>query len=1238
VSDPSARPIQLTILRQGELILVDLAEVGSLIPRSETHVDDAFLRELAAEMRHLGGAPEAGGQGLDLDRIGSLVFSHLLTEPARARLRSARETDVHLRLDERLVDVPWELCHDGTDFLAMRHRVGRQVITDQPIPAARPAAAPRAQLRVLVVADPTETLPRAGEEAERLCALLDAIPGVDVTLLGGRTVRRLPLLAALQTHDVVHFAGHSHYDDATPRRSGWRLADGVLTASELSKVTPAPFLVFSNSCEAGATAEWARGRHYEGRAFGIGSAFLLAGVRNYVGTFWVVHDEESARFATAFYGALAAGQSLGAALLYARRTIARARERQGLTWASYLLYGDPTFVPLPAARMPFPAPPEGGPRTGGERAAYRFDVRLPGGDAQRVGPTVGRVAAPAARVVGRAGERAVLRGALERARRGERAVVFVSGPPGIGKTTLVDAFLDEVRAAGDVLIAQGQAVEHYGAGEPYLPVLDAWSRLGAGLVDRLRRHAPTWLAHMPGLVDPSEGEVLQRRAVGATRDRMLREMAELLEAVAAERPVVLLLEDLHWSDPSTLELVWYVAQRREPARLLLLATYRPEEVMRGDQRLRAIGQELVARRHAEEIRLGPLAERDVHDYLRGRFGTLDVAAVRRIYERTEGHPLFLVNVVEFALAQGLLAESGGGWRLGGDLTTVPDSLRHMIDRQIEALAPEDRAALEAASVAGATFEVAAVAAALETDPGEVDDRFEGLAWRGQFVRATGLAEWPDGTVSGSYRFVHTLYQNVLYERVAEARRVRLHRRIGERKANAYGARAGDVAGELAAHFAAARDARRAIAHHVLAGDAAIQRHADREAAEHFTKGERLLPQVAPGRERTELELSLLVKLATPLMSTSGYAARDVARVFERAHALSRQLGPGPHRFPLLRGLVSFHQVHGDAPRARAVGEELLALCATSDDALARVQAEYGHGVTLYELGELDAAEAHLGRAVALYDPATHARHVGVYGGYDPGAACPCWLGWICWLRGEPDRAVRAVDEALALAAELAHPFTTTFVRLAGAIVRLQRGEVGEATAHLDVADAIAREEGFAYHVALGAALRGWGLLQQGRPTEALARLAEGLAGHDATGARVGRPGFLGLRGWAKAMLGQPEQGMADVEEGIAEAERTHQRLHRGPLQRIRGLLLLAGGDDPERTAEAERCFQRALEAAQAMGARMPALQAATSLAAVWMRQGRAEEARALLAPIHAAFREGRDLPDLRAAATLLARR
>jgi hypothetical protein len=360
--------MHLTILRKGDTNIVDLAEVGSLIPHSETQVDSAFLHELAAEVARIAtpGYNYRDGQNVqsrfsgqpsnaalrDLQRIGGLIFSHLLTEPARKRLRAADPCDLYLRLDEQLIHVPWELGFDGKDFLATKFRVGWQVITRYPLPEVSTGRQPNGPLRVLFIADPTESLPEAGVEAEQLCALLDEVPSVEVTLRGGRGVRKVPLLAELQAHEVVHFAGHSFYDPDNPSQSGWRLHEGVLTAGELSKLTHPPLLVFSNSCQAGATTEWRGNYRYEGQAFSIGSAFLLAGVQNYIGTFWVIHDAESVVFASAFYRSLAVGLSLGAALVQARQAVIRQRNSESLTWASYMLYGDPAFTLLPVAESP----------------------------------------------------------------------------------------------------------------------------------------------------------------------------------------------------------------------------------------------------------------------------------------------------------------------------------------------------------------------------------------------------------------------------------------------------------------------------------------------------------------------------------------------------------------------------------------------------------------------------------------------------------------------------------------------------------------------------------------------------------------------------------------------------------------------------------------------------------------------------------------------------------------------
>ena len=228
----------------------------------------------------------------------------------------------------------------------MKFRVGRQVITHHKVTQTAPVRPSSGALRMLLISDPSETLKNVSRESEQLCEILDRIPGLQVRLLGGRGVKRIPLLAALRESDIVHFAGHSQFDEKNPENSGWLLHDGFLSASEISKLDQAPLLVFSNSCQAGATKNWQSDYLYEGEAFGLGSAFLLAGVPNYIGTFCVVHDEESRFLAVDFYRRVARGSTIGQALLEARLATAEEMGLDRLTWASYMLYGDPNFSPM----------------------------------------------------------------------------------------------------------------------------------------------------------------------------------------------------------------------------------------------------------------------------------------------------------------------------------------------------------------------------------------------------------------------------------------------------------------------------------------------------------------------------------------------------------------------------------------------------------------------------------------------------------------------------------------------------------------------------------------------------------------------------------------------------------------------------------------------------------------------------------------------------------------------------
>jgi DNA-binding winged helix-turn-helix (wHTH) protein len=447
--------------------------------------------------------------------------------------------------------------------------------------------------------------------------------------------------------------------------------------------------------------------------------------------------------------------------------------------------------------------------------------------------------------VGRDGLLAQLAERLERARGGQRQLVFLSGEAGIGKTTVLEAFLAHASVDPDVVIASGTCLEHFGAVEAYLPVLEALGRLlrtpGAERAIRvLEARAPTWLGQLPWLERRGDREAPHRDRLAVAKERMLREMAEALEVVTAQTPLVLVLEDLHWSDYSTLDLLGMLGRGQEPARLLVVGSYRPVDVIVSDHPLRALTQELRSRRLCDELALEFLREADVAAYLAQRFGAhgFPEELARAVHRRTDGNPLFMVRVVDELVSLGVLAEAEGRWRLVTPLDevarAVPESLRQLIDKQISRLAPEVQRLLEVASVLGNDFTARSVAAGLDEDPVVVEERCDALARQGQLVAPKALFVAPNGTAVARYGFTHTLYPHVLAERVAAGRRLRLHQRIGDWLERTYDGHTAVIGSQLARHFEEARDYRRAIAYLRLAADGDVSRWGTQEAAARLT--------------------------------------------------------------------------------------------------------------------------------------------------------------------------------------------------------------------------------------------------------------------------------------------------------------------------------------------------------------------------------------------------------------------
>jgi predicted ATPase/DNA-binding winged helix-turn-helix (wHTH) protein len=868
-------------------------------------------------------------------------------------------------------------------------------------------------------------------------------------------------------------------------------------------------------------------------------------------------------------------------------------------------------------------------------AATASDVRAPA--APRPRP-------PAPELVGREAALGQLHAWLAEALEGTPQVVFLAGEPGVGKTTVVDAFLAQAESRAGLLTVRGQCVEHFGAGEAYLPMLEALGHLGRQpggerLIALLRRYAPSWLVQMPALIADDELEAVQRRVEGTTRERMLRELGEAIEVVTAARPLILVLEDLQWSDFSTLDLVAMVARRRGPAQLLLLGTYRPAEVIASGHPLRAITQELRAHGHGHELELGLLSAAEVAQYLATRFphSELPFDLAHAIHRRTEGNPLFIVNVLNNWVAEGVLGKANGGWKLAArveDLAVaVPESLRLMIEKQLERLEPDERRMLEAASAVGVEFSTAAVAAALTEQEERVEEGCEKLAARGQWLSARGMETLATGP-TGRYGFVHALYQEVLYERVAAARRVRLHFRLAEWGESAHGARARERAAELATHFERGQDPARAVQYLSQAAENAMRRQAPHEAVVLLKRSLELLETLPETRERTSFELALLVMLGVPLLMTRGYAAPDVERTYARARVLCQQMGESPQLLPALAGLFRFYFVRAELETARELADQVLRLAEQTGDRVTLLTAHSLLGALLLCRGEFLGAREHLDRGIALYDPHEHRFMATLYGD-DPGVTCHCFAAMAKWYLGHPDQALAHVEKAVAVAEELGNPYSQTFALDFVTWIRVMRREEDAGQASVEALIPLATEHGFPFLLADCRVLHGWILAEQGRQADAGAEVRAGIAAYEATGARMSRPSHLMLLAKVHGKGGEVDEALRALTAARAVSEETGERSNEAEFHRLRGELTLLKSQASG--IEAEACFRQAIAVARRQHTKALELRAATSLARLWERQGKRKEARAMLAEVYGGFTEGLDTRDLLEAGALLGR-
>jgi DNA-binding winged helix-turn-helix (wHTH) protein/tetratricopeptide (TPR) repeat protein len=815
--------------------------------------------------------------------------------------------------------------------------------------------------------------------------------------------------------------------------------------------------------------------------------------------------------------------------------------------------------------------------------------------------------------VGREGELAQVHRWLTTALQGTRQVGVIAGEPGIGKTALINAFVAQVAAGEDLWVGHGQCVASYGTGEPYLPVLEALGRLGREpdgirLVSVLRQYAPSWLVQLPALLPHAEWEALQRTVGTTGPTRMLRELTEALDALTTERPLVLVLEDLHWSDRATLEWLAYVARRPDPARLFILGTYRPVEAIVQAHPLRTILTELRPHGQCVELVLDYLSEADVAAYLSQRFEAPRLAAdlARVLHRRTTGNPLFLIAVVDELVRQQVVIKGLDRWEVRAGVETitavVPATLRALIELQLAHLSSGDQTLLEAASVAGAECSAATVAAAVERAEEVVEARCTALARQGQFLQACGHAEWPDGTVTACYGFRHALYQEVLYQRVPAGRQSRWHARVGTRLAQGFGEHAGDMAAALAMHFVRGRQLLQAVPYLWQAGDNAMARSAYREAVTYFEQALSALSYVPEERATREQAIDLRLALGSALQPSGDWGR---ILVYLREAELLAEALDDPHRLGQVSVALSvYRRFMGAYEQVIATAQRALALATASGDVVLQAEAHNRLGVAYQDQGDYRRAIDCFRQAIAFFDGVRHRERFVNF--LLPAVLCRARLAWCSAELGTFAEGRSLGHEGLRIAEAAAHPPSLMFASWGVGLLSLYEGHLPTALPFLERAVGLCQEVDLQAYFprmaeALGAAYTLAGRLADATPL--LTRVMEQVTALE----RVDLQARCSLSlGKAQLLAGHLEEAQALAEQALAHARDHEERGNQAHALRLLGDI--AAQRDPPDLDQATAQYRQALALADELGMRPLRAHCHFGLGTVYVKTAQREQA------------------------------
>ena len=837
-------------------------------------------------------------------------------------------------------------------------------------------------------------------------------------------------------------------------------------------------------------------------------------------------------------------------------------------------------------------------------------------------------------LVGREQEVGLLRERWAQVKDGLGQVVLLSGEAGIGKSRLVQVLKDHVATEPQAWLTPCQCSPYHQNSALY-PWIDVLERVALRFEreespqQKLRKlegflvqyglplaEAVPLFAALLSLPLPAEYTPLTL-APEQQKQQTLQALLTILLRIAAQQPVLLVMEDLHWVDPTTLEFLSLLVDQGPTARILALFTFRPD-----------FSPPWTGRSHLTQVTLHRLTRPQAAEMSRqvAHHKELPPEVVAQIVTKTDGVPLFVEELTKMVLESGLLQEQAERYALTGPLPplAIPATLHDSLMARLDRLATVKGLAQLGATL-GREFSYALLQAISPWDEATLHRGLHQLV-EAEFLYQRGLP--PQAT----YVFKHALIQDAAYQSLLRSTRQQHHQRIAQVLVERFPETAETQPELVAHHYTEAGLREQAMPYWQHTGQRALQRSANLEAVSHVTRGLEVLSTLPETYERVQQELALQIMLGVALRATRGPSAPETERTYARACALARQVGSPPELFPALYGFWYAHMARGQLLQAQELAVEFLELARQQHDQLLLAVGHRMRGNTAWWQGELIEAQTHCQQGLACYDPAQH-RASAVSYGQDSGVACGILGAVPLWMLGYPDQALQGMEETLALARRLAHPTSLAVALLFSAHLHQLRREPQAARAQAEAMLALCTEQGFGMYRAWSLLPRGWALAQQGEVTEGIAQIRQGFAGFRATGAELTWPWWLATLAEACGKAGQLDEGLRALEEALAAVQNNKEGHYEAEMYRLKGELLQ---EAPARQEEAEAYFQQALAVARRRQAKSWELRAALSLSLLWQRQGKQAEARQLLAGVYGWFTEGFETADLREAKALLA--